>query len=119
MEITLPEERSATYEVIGSGAEPLLTFVGGPGLSAKLMRADAELFAERFTCYLIDPHGSGGSTPPQDEPPTISWVTRASTKRCVSLWDSDRSVHMECRLAGRWRSLTLPYSRRSPPLRRR
>jgi pimeloyl-ACP methyl ester carboxylesterase len=31
------------------------------------MRADAELFAERFTCYLIDPHGSGGSTPPQDE----------------------------------------------------
>src|SRR5215213_6440765 len=67
MEVTLPEGRIATYEVIGSGAEPLLTFVGGPGLAAKLMRTDAELFAERFTCYLIDPHGSGGSTPPQDE----------------------------------------------------
>ncbi len=67
MEITLPNGRIATYEVIGSGGEPLLTFVGGPGLAARLMRADAELLAERFTCYLIDPHGSGGSTPPQDE----------------------------------------------------
>jgi proline iminopeptidase len=67
VEVTLPDERTATYEVIGSGAEPLLTFVGGPGLSAKLTRADAELFAEHFTCYLIDPHGSGGSTPPRDE----------------------------------------------------
>ena len=67
MEVTLPDERIATYEVIGSGGELLLTFVGGPGLSARLMRVDAELFAERFTCYLIDPHGSGGSTAPQDE----------------------------------------------------
>ena len=67
MEVTLPEGRIATYEVIGSGAQPLLTFVGGPGLAARLMRADAELFAERFTCYLIDPHGSGGSTTPPDE----------------------------------------------------
>jgi pimeloyl-ACP methyl ester carboxylesterase len=67
VETTLPNGQIATYEVIGSGREPLLTFVGGPGLSARLMRADAQLFAERFTCYLIDPHGSGGSTPPQDE----------------------------------------------------
>lgn len=67
VEVTLPNGRIATYEVIGSGGKPLLTFVGGPGLSARLMRADAELFAEGFTCYLIDPHGSGGSTPPQDE----------------------------------------------------
>jgi proline iminopeptidase len=67
MEVTLSEGRIATYEVIGSVGEPLLSFVGGPGLSARLMRPDAELFAERFTCYLIDPHGSGGSTPPQDE----------------------------------------------------
>ena len=67
MKVTLPDGQNATYEVIGSGGEPLLTFVGGPGLSARLMRADAELFAERFTCYLTDPHGSGSSTPPQDE----------------------------------------------------
>jgi len=66
VEVTLRDGRAATYEVIGSG-EPLLSFVGGPGLSAKLMRLDAQLFAERFSCYLIDPHGSGGSTPPQDE----------------------------------------------------
>ena len=67
MEVALPNGRVATYEVIGSGGEPLLAFVGGPGLAARLMRPDAELFAERFTCYLIDPHGSGGSTPPRDE----------------------------------------------------
>jgi len=67
MDVTLSDGRVASYEVIGGGGEPLLTFVGGPGLSAKLMRPDAELFAERFTCYLIDPHGSGGSTAPQDE----------------------------------------------------
>jgi proline iminopeptidase len=68
VEATLPDGGSiATYEVIGSGGEPLLTFVGGPGLAARLMRADAGLLAERFTCYLIDPHGSGGSTPPRDE----------------------------------------------------
>ena len=67
MEVQISEGRVATFEVIGGGGEPLLSFVGGPGLSAKLMRPDAELFAERFTCYLIDPHGSGGSTPPQDE----------------------------------------------------
>jgi pimeloyl-ACP methyl ester carboxylesterase len=67
MEVHLSDGRIATYEVIGSGGEPLLSFVGGPGLSARLMRPDAQLFAERFTCYLIDPHGSGGSTPPQDE----------------------------------------------------
>lgn len=66
MEVALRDGRSATYEVIGSGSEPLLSFVGGPGLSAKLMRPDARLFAERFTCYLIDPHGSGRSTPPRD-----------------------------------------------------
>jgi proline iminopeptidase len=67
VEVTLPDGHTATYEVIGSGSEPLLSFVGGPGLSAKLMRPDAQLFAEHFTCYLIDPHGSGGSTPPRDE----------------------------------------------------
>ena len=71
MKVTLPDERIATYEVIGSGGEPLLTFVGGPGLSARLMRVDAELFAERFTCYLIDPHGSAAQQLRKTKPPTI------------------------------------------------
>jgi pimeloyl-ACP methyl ester carboxylesterase len=57
--------RQASYEVVGAG-EPLLMFPGGPGLPAAFVRADAELLADRFTAYLIDPHGSGGSTPPAD-----------------------------------------------------
>ena len=33
---------------------------------AGLLRADADLLADRFAVHLIDPHGSGGSTPPSD-----------------------------------------------------
>ncbi len=66
MEVRFADGRSATYEVLGSGP-PLLSFVGGPGMPARFMRPDARLFAERFACYLIDPHGSGGSTPPSDD----------------------------------------------------
>jgi pimeloyl-ACP methyl ester carboxylesterase len=57
--------RRASYEVIGHGA-PVLYFVGGPGCSAALLRHDAELLADRFAVYLIDPAGSGSSTPPRD-----------------------------------------------------
>ena len=39
-------------------------FEGGPGLPARLSRPDAALFADSFAVHLIDPHGSGGSTPP-------------------------------------------------------
>jgi pimeloyl-ACP methyl ester carboxylesterase len=63
--IQLAGGRQATYEVLGRG-EPLLWFQGGPGLPASLLRHDAELLADRYTSYLIDPHGSGGSTPPAD-----------------------------------------------------
>jgi proline iminopeptidase len=63
--VRLGEGREATYETIGDGP-PLLTIVGGPGLPASLMRSDASLLADRFRCYLIDPHGSGGSTPPRE-----------------------------------------------------
>jgi pimeloyl-ACP methyl ester carboxylesterase len=66
MDVRLADGRTATYEVLGSGP-PLLSFVGGPGMPARFMRPDARLFAERFSCYLIDPHGSGGSTPPHDD----------------------------------------------------
>lgn len=54
----------ASYEVVGSG-DPLLMFVGGPGLAAQFMRSHAELLSDRFSCHLIDPPGSGGSTPPE------------------------------------------------------
>jgi proline iminopeptidase len=63
--VDLGEGRHAAYEVIGSGA-PLFYFQGGPGFSAALLRPEAELLAEDFRVYLIDPAGSGGSTPPSD-----------------------------------------------------
>jgi pimeloyl-ACP methyl ester carboxylesterase len=63
--VELPGGGVATYEVVGSG-EPLLYFPGGPGFSANLLREDAALLADRFAVHLVDPHGSGGSTPPAD-----------------------------------------------------
>jgi pimeloyl-ACP methyl ester carboxylesterase len=63
--VALGGGRRASYEVIGSG-EPLLYFQAGPGESANVLRDDAVLLADRFAVHLIDPHGSGGSTPPAD-----------------------------------------------------
>src|SRR4051794_15802706 len=63
--VELPDGRRAGYEVIGAG-RPTLMLPGGPGYGAAYMRGDAELFADTLRCYLIDPHGSGRSTPPGD-----------------------------------------------------
>ena len=63
--VELPGGGRAAYEVIGAG-EPMLYFQGGPGFSASMLRDDAQLLADRFAVYLIDPHGVGGSTPPSD-----------------------------------------------------
>jgi proline iminopeptidase len=63
--IELRDGGHAAYEVVGHG-EPLLYFQGGPGFSASLLRDDAALLADRFAVHLIDPPGSGGSTPPPD-----------------------------------------------------
>ena len=63
--VELPGGGRAAYEIVGHG-EPLLYFQGGPGFSASLLRDDAALLADRFAVHLIDPHGSGGSTPPGD-----------------------------------------------------
>ena len=57
--------RQATYEVVGAG-EPALWVEGGPGFNAAMGRADCELLGDRFACYLVDAHGTGGSTPPRD-----------------------------------------------------
>ena len=59
----LPGGRAASYEVIGGG-RPALMFAGGPGFSAAYMNGDAELLSDVLCSYLIDPHGSGSSTPP-------------------------------------------------------
>ncbi len=64
--VDLGDGRQAAYEVIGDG-DPLLYFQGGPGFSAALLRPEARLLADHFAVYLIDPAGSGGSTPPDDQ----------------------------------------------------
>jgi proline iminopeptidase len=63
--VALPGGRAASYQVIGSG-RPALMFAGGPGFSASYMNGDAELLADVLCSYLIDPPGSGSSTPPAD-----------------------------------------------------
>jgi pimeloyl-ACP methyl ester carboxylesterase len=63
--VELPGGRQATYYVLGEGP-PLLWFESGPGFTAVISVPDATALAARFTVYLIDPHGSGGSTPPTD-----------------------------------------------------
>ena len=57
--------RCAEYELIGEG-RPLLYFTGGPGENAAILRRDAKQLADQFAVHLIEPHGSGDSTPPED-----------------------------------------------------
>ena len=63
--VDLGHGRQATIEILGDGP-PMLWFEGGPGLPARMSRPDAALLADTFSVYLIDPHGSGGSTPPAE-----------------------------------------------------
>lgn len=63
--VRLPGGRQASYEIVGMG-RPALMFPGGPGFAASYMRGDAELFAGTLESYLVDPHGSGRSSPPSD-----------------------------------------------------
>jgi pimeloyl-ACP methyl ester carboxylesterase len=64
-EVHLDGDRVATYDVVGEGRDALM-FAGGPGFAAEYMRGDAGRFADVLRTHLIDPHGSGGSTPPTD-----------------------------------------------------
>jgi proline iminopeptidase len=63
--VDLGPGRVASFEVIGHGP-PLFYFMGGPGFSGALLRDQADLLSDQFAVHLIDPHGSGGSTPPSD-----------------------------------------------------
>jgi proline iminopeptidase len=63
--VELPGGRAASYEVVGNG-RPALMFPGGPGFTAAYMNGDAGLLSDVLCSYLIDPHGSGASTPPAD-----------------------------------------------------
>jgi len=64
-EVELGDGRRASYEVVGHG-EPLLCFPGGPGFPALIVKEDADLLSDRFEVYLIDPPGTGSSTPATD-----------------------------------------------------
>ena len=64
--VELEGGRRASYDVVGAG-EPLLFFQGGPGFSAAPLAENAALLAERFAVHLVDPHGSGRSTPPASD----------------------------------------------------
>ena len=63
--VALPGGRTASYTIIGNG-RPALMFAGGPGFTAAYMTGDAELLSGALRSHLIDPHGSGSSTPPAD-----------------------------------------------------
>src|SRR5579862_258922 len=63
--VEIAHGRKASYEMVGEGRATLM-FPGGPGFAAAYMRGDAELFSDTLQSFLIDPHGSGGSTPPTD-----------------------------------------------------
>ena len=63
--VALDGGQRATFRVFGDG-DPLLSFPGGPGFPAMLQLDDEELLRDRFAVHLIDPHGSGGSSPPDD-----------------------------------------------------
>jgi proline iminopeptidase len=61
--VELHDGRRASYEVIGDGPRAMM-LPGGPGFDCAYMRSTAELFADTWQSYLVDPHGSGGSSPP-------------------------------------------------------
>jgi proline iminopeptidase len=63
--VELAGGRAASLRVVGGG-RPALMFAGGPGFTASYMNGDAELFSDVLRAYLVDPHGSGLSTPPAD-----------------------------------------------------
>jgi proline iminopeptidase len=64
-EVELSGGHRASYEVIGTGA-PMMMFPGGPGLTGAYLRPTADLLSDRFESFLLDPPGSGASTPPSD-----------------------------------------------------
>jgi proline iminopeptidase len=63
--VALPGGRTASYTITGNG-RPALMFAGGPGFTAAYMGGDAKLLSDVLRSHLIDPHGSGSSTPPDD-----------------------------------------------------
>jgi hypothetical protein len=87
--VAMPGGRTASYEIIGTG-RPALMFAGGPGFSAAYMNGDATLLSDVLGSYLIDPHGSGSSTPPASPDGYSPKGTPASTRRSAGRWRCPR-----------------------------
>ena len=77
---TLPDERVAEWEALGTGTEPLVWVEGGPGLPAHLARADVVPVLDRFRCHLVNAPGSGRSTPPRNVEGTGSRASSRSSR---------------------------------------
>lgn len=61
--LRVADGREVEWEATGTG-EPLMWIEGGPGFAAHLARPDVALVSHRFTCHLVNPPGSGRTTPP-------------------------------------------------------
>lgn len=64
-EAQLSDGSMFTYAVAGQGP-PMIGMPGGPGVSAGYLHSFAEPLLDRFTWYLVDPPGTGGSSPVDD-----------------------------------------------------
>lgn len=61
-QLRLGDGSEVSYRVIGEGF-PIIGMPGGPGVSAGYVYSFAEPLLDRLTWYLIDPPGTGASTP--------------------------------------------------------
>jgi pimeloyl-ACP methyl ester carboxylesterase len=61
--LRLPEGARVSYAMVGRGT-PVLAMPGGPGFSADYLSSFAEGLTDRMAWYLVDPPGTGETTPP-------------------------------------------------------
>ena len=64
-QLTLENGSIVSYRVMGSGP-PIIGMPGGPGVSSGYLASFAEPLIDRLTWYLVDPPGTGSSTPAAD-----------------------------------------------------
>lgn len=64
-QLRLGDGSEVSYRVVGEGF-PIIGMPGGPGVSAGYVYSFAEPLLDRLTWYLIDPPGTGASTPSSD-----------------------------------------------------
>lgn len=63
--LSLPSGAEVTYRIVGSGP-PIIGMPGGPGMSSSYLYSFAEPLLDSLAWHLVDPPGTGGSTPSDD-----------------------------------------------------